>query len=871
MHKPQERGARPDARPNIRRKTMSSGVMQRICGCALQRRGRCAALLAAFWAGSIAMADPCVVTGDGGGTVSLPPAGCAYLSPDDVHMIIDGLPPGTEVELGAIHIDFICRESGNPNPNHCGTPGGPLGGETEQFNSGLQLHLHGKGGLAGFDRAVTIPNVLSMTATGPRTPGQPVQSFPTNMLQIQGQLPPGDPDFDLLRVTAGNSFGMPSPGHTTLTALGGGQWAVDSFFDITYRIDFIGAPGGPLAGHSGSTTATIRMRAQDAPGADCIPEGQDCWSTPCGSTRYGFGATPIPADFFGPGSEPFTGLVVLGGASNGSDTIMRRLMPMCFNPTLPSTATTPIELVQLNLTSCEPITVTYSDGRPDQLWNVAVSLSPTAATLGSLTATKTHPNGGTYDTSFFVRPVFTFTRGTQVRTLSPPTEFEMTSSGQPWSHSSPVPQCSPGFAPGVDSTLGCCVEQCHAGPSPDHQHCTLPPGCPECPPPVCAPLPSGQGCQSGGCGTGECQAHCARYSPLTGASEIIACDCSGSTACHLVRQAAAGGPGLRANNPCEVSDNGSGTVTLPPAGCAYLSPDDVHMIIDGLPPGTTLQLAANHQGFFCGGSQGIATVCTPPLPPPSPVGVVCDEVPGGGQGGNRDCFESQLDLQIQGTGTLASYNRVLSLPLSTEIHTGPRTPGAPVQDFAADVFRQFGQITGDPDFDLLRITAGSDFGLPSPGHTTLTQLPGGNWAVDSFFDITYRIDFVGAAGGPFGGMSGSTTATIRMATGVPLSCTGVCPVGTTCHESRLVNADGTVDVCCNCVTVLPNCNPADVNCDGSVNGGDILAIRAPGTWNTATTARPDVNNDGQVNGGDILAVRAPGTWNTSTGPCTCTP
>jgi hypothetical protein len=74
-----------------------------------------------------------------------------------------------------------------------------------------------------------------------------------------------------------------------------------------------------------------------------------------------------------------------------------------------------------------------------------------------------------------------------------------------------------------------------------------------------------------------------------------------------------------------------------------------------------------------------------------------------------------------------------------------------------------GQLTGDPDFDLLRITAGSSFGLPSPGHTTLTRQgpPGSGWAVDSFFDITYRIDFVGT-GGTLGGHSGSTTGTVRM-------------------------------------------------------------------------------------------------------------
>ena len=43
-------------------------------------------------------------------------------------------------------------------------------------------------------------------------------------------------------------------------------------------------------------------------------------------------------------------------------------------------------------------------------------------------------------------------------------------------------------------------------------------------------------------------------------------------------------PALAAAVPCVVPDNGSGTVDLPPAGCGYLSPADVHMIIDGLPP-----------------------------------------------------------------------------------------------------------------------------------------------------------------------------------------------------------------------------------------------------------------------------------------------
>lgn len=129
--------------------------------------------------------------------------------------------------------------------------GTPATGETYTFDTEmLQLDISG--------RTLNIP-VQGQIMTAPRTPGDPIQSFDTDMTQLQGQLPPGDPDFDLLRITAGTGFGLPSPGHTTLTQLPGGNWNVDSFFDITYRIDFVGSPGGPLSGHSGSTTGTIRL------------------------------------------------------------------------------------------------------------------------------------------------------------------------------------------------------------------------------------------------------------------------------------------------------------------------------------------------------------------------------------------------------------------------------------------------------------------------------------------------------------------------------------------------------------------------------------------------------------------------------------
>lgn len=216
--------------------------------------------------------------------------------------------------------------------------------------------------------------------------------------------------------------------------------------------------------------------------------------------------------------------------------------------------------------------------------------------------------------------------------------------------------------------------------------------------------------------------------------------------------------------PGLVSDNGSGTAYMPVM--ADYTGEGSMQILHNLPPLTTIDMAA------------------PVLKSPTVTGY---EQAGGSLGGTQSAaVGSSYEWNMQGTGTLAGFNRVISIPLSGavasflppaplnpalagqtgfEVHAAPRTNAAPVQLFDTDMFRLFGQITGDPDFDLLRIVAGTDFGMPSPGATKLTDVGGGNWQVDSFFDITYRIDFVGRPGSPLGGMSGSTTATIRMSMG----------------------------------------------------------------------------------------------------------
>jgi hypothetical protein len=139
------------------------------------------------------------------------------------------------------------------------------------------------------------------------------------------------------------------------------------------------------------------------------------------------------------------------------DTIVQRKTD-AFLPIPPSTATVPIELVQLSLVSVAPIVVTYSAGSPE-LWDLKIVQSPTVPSMGSMTIHHSYSNGGTFSATLAVYPLVTFTR------ISPPDfavrvldagQFglpdQLSAVGVPWVHEPrglSCTSCGGNFHPGI--------------------------------------------------------------------------------------------------------------------------------------------------------------------------------------------------------------------------------------------------------------------------------------------------------------------------------------------------------------------------------------------------------------------------------------
>lgn len=152
----------------------------------------------------------------------------------------------------------------------------------------------------------------------------------------------------------------------------------------------------------GALFVTSKSRA--AAQSTYIQAGDDKFETTNnGETYHNFQASPIPANFFGPGSNAYSGVVPLEGVpipgQGDIDTIIHRNNDV-FTP-----GSTTITMTALNLKGINPITVTYSGGG-SEAWTVRVNLSDLKASTGSMSFS----SGSSFDSSLKVWPKFTFTR-----------------------------------------------------------------------------------------------------------------------------------------------------------------------------------------------------------------------------------------------------------------------------------------------------------------------------------------------------------------------------------------------------------------------------------------------------------------------------
>lgn len=192
--------------------------------------------------------------------------------------------------------------------------------------------------------------------------------------------------------------------------------------------------------------------------AAAVPAGYDLLETVPGQT---YADVSLPMDFFDPGSDPFMARINFGGEpletfmghdTGDADTVVQRTMPAT-----PGGAPVPIELVQLNLVSMQPITVTYNGGQMPEMWNVQ-GVPQETQTQGHIQLRGTE-GGGTFNSQLPVNAKLIFTRlsdGRQKEFDAPPLEFQ--GNNIPWQPGCRgpalhVPGLNDGFCPGLTPQL----------------------------------------------------------------------------------------------------------------------------------------------------------------------------------------------------------------------------------------------------------------------------------------------------------------------------------------------------------------------------------------------------------------------------------
>lgn len=148
---------------------------------------------------------------------------------------------------------------------------------------------------------------------------------------------------------------------------------------------------------------------------------------------------------------------------------------------------------------------------------------------------------------------------------------------------------------------------------------------------------------------------------------------------------------------------------------------------------------------------------------------------GGVLGGETVRMRGTVDLALtaddqRAEPELEDYERTLSLDLIWEFHAAPRTAGEDVQTFDVRLMTLGGQLLGDEEFELFRISADDSLGVDNTGQMTFTRQPDGKFRVEGYFDVYYQVEITGAERSPFQEVDGTSTGTVRFTLGQDVVC-----------------------------------------------------------------------------------------------------
>lgn len=180
--------------------------------------------------------------------------------------------------------------------------------------------------------------------------------------------------------------------------------------------------GGSGATDNGADTGNDNSNVNDNGTLEMESARRDLWTTNTdSSSRQDFSGDALPAGFFDfdgrscesfDGSVAFVGIALNNSTTGAADTAINRSEdPISPSDPVGTIGTVDMQIVSMSLRSTEPIIV-MCDDEPTQ-WQIQATLSDTPSPMGSLTATKTHDNGGTAQTVLPVLLKLTFTNVSQ--------------------------------------------------------------------------------------------------------------------------------------------------------------------------------------------------------------------------------------------------------------------------------------------------------------------------------------------------------------------------------------------------------------------------------------------------------------------------